>query len=168
VGGTANLAESYGYAGDSNQLLSVANPGPTRLLGYTATGNLASNDNGAGTVLNFSYDQANRLVQVANQSTPVASYQHNFIGERVVKSAAGIVTHFHYDRAGHLIAESDGAGNVLREHIWLGDMPVGVVAGGTLYFVHPDHLNTPQRITDANRTIVWDIALAPVDYGGRN
>jgi RHS repeat-associated protein len=164
VGGTANLAESYSYAANSNRLLSVANGSTTRQLSYIATGNLASNDNGAGTVLNFGYDRANRLVQVANQNAPVGSYQHNFIGERVAKSAGGAVTHFHYDRAGHLIAESDAAGNVLREHIWLGTMPVGFVAGGTLYFVHPDHLNTPQRITDAGQSVVWDIALAP--FGG--
>jgi hypothetical protein len=58
------------------------------------------------------------------------------------------VTHFRYDRWGHLIAESDGSGNVLRDHIWLGDMLVRAVAGGKLHFVHPNHLNTLQRITD--------------------
>jgi len=30
--------------------------------------------------------------------------------------------------------------------------------------VHPDHLGTPQRISDAGQTVVWDIALAP--FGG--
>jgi YD repeat-containing protein len=41
----------------------------------------------------------------------VALYQHNFRGQRVAKSAGGAVTHFHYDRWGHLIAESDAADN---------------------------------------------------------
>jgi RHS repeat-associated protein len=164
VGGTANLAESYVYAANSNQLLAVANGPTTRQLSYIATGNLAANDNGAGTVVSFGYDQANRLVQVANQSQSLGFYLYNFLGQRVVKSTAGSVTHFHYDRGGHLIAESDGSGNVLREHLWLGDMPVGLAAGGALYFVHPDHLGTPQRITDAGQSVVWDIALAP--FGG--
>jgi hypothetical protein len=71
------------------------------------------------------------------------------------------VTQFHYDRAGHLIAESDNVGNVLREHLWLDDTPVGYVTAGALYFVHPDHLGTPQRITDGGQNVVWDMALAP-------
>jgi RHS repeat-associated protein len=40
-------------------------------------------------------------------------------------------------------------------------MPVAMVSAGTLYFIHPDHLGTPQRITDANQNIVWDAALRP-------
>jgi RHS repeat-associated protein len=36
-----------------------------------------------------------------------------------------------------------------------------MVSAGTLYFIHPDHLGTPQRITDANQNIVWDAALRP-------
>ncbi len=161
TGGTGTLAEAYGYAGGSNQLLSVANGGLTRLLSYTGAGTLASNDNGAGTVESFAYNQQNRLVQVAASGSVLAQYQQNFLGERVAKSTAAGVTVFHYDRAHHLIAESDALGNVLREHLWLDDLPVGYAAGGTLYFVHPDHLGTPQRITDGGQNIVWDAALAP-------
>jgi YD repeat-containing protein len=86
VGGTANLAESYLYAADSSRLLSVANGGTTRQLSYIATGNLAANDNGAGTVQSFGYNQANRLVQVANLSTPggdLPAQLHRINGVRV-------------------------------------------------------------------------------------
>ncbi len=114
-----------------------------------------------GAALAFTYNEANRLVQVANNNTPVAAFAHNFLGERVAKSAGGTTTHFHYDRSGRLLAESDGSGNLLREHIWLDDMPIGFVAAGTLYFVHPDHLNTPQRLTDATGAVVWDQSLRP-------
>ena len=81
-----------------------------------------------------------------------------------MESAAAGVTVFHYDRAHHLIAESDALGNVLREHLWLDDLPVGYAAGGALYFVHPDHLGTPQRITDGGQNVVWDAALAPFGW----
>ncbi len=161
TGGNSNLAEADGYAGASNQLLSVANGGATRQMSYTAAGALASNDNGSGTVLSFSYNQQNRLAQVASQGIGLAQYQQNFLGERVAKSTAAGVTQFHYDRAGHLIAESDNLGNVMREHLWLDDMPVGYVTAGALYYVHPDHLGTPQRITDGGQNVVWDMALAP-------
>jgi hypothetical protein len=33
--------------------------------------------------------------------------------------------------------------------------------GGTLYFVHPNHLETPQTITDAGRAVVYDAAFRP-------
>jgi RHS repeat-associated protein len=166
-GGNNNLAESYGYAGASNQLLSVAYGGATRQMSYTAAGALASNDNGAGTVLSFAYNQQNRLAQVASNGIGLAQYQENFLGERVAKSTAAGITQFHYDRAGRLIAESDNLGNVLREHLWLEEMPVGYVAGGALYFVHPDHLGTPQRITDGGQNVVWDAAFAPFGWAAQ-
>ena len=161
TGGNNALAQSYGYAGGSNQLLSVANGGTTRLLSYTAAGNLASNDNGAGTVLGFSYNQQNRLVQATSQGIAVAQYQQNFLGERVAKGTLAGITQFHYDRAGRLIAESDNLGTVLREHIWMDDLPVGYVAAGAVYYVHPDHLGAPQRITDGGQNLVWDAAFTP-------
>jgi hypothetical protein len=115
------------------------------------------------TAAGFSYNQQNRLVQVANQTTALAAFQQNFLGERVVKTTSAGAFDFHYDEAGHLIAESDGtSGAVRNEYIWLDDMPVAMVSAGTLYFIHPDHLGTPQRITDANQNIVWDAALRPL------
>jgi YD repeat-containing protein len=50
-------------------------------------------------------------------------------------------TRFLYDLDGHLIAETDAAGALLREYLWLGDTPVGFVAqaqgasGRSLLFV---------------------------------
>jgi YD repeat-containing protein len=35
-------------------------------------------------------------------------------------------TVFHYDKDGHLIAETTAAGALKREYIYLGDMPVAV------------------------------------------
>jgi RHS repeat-associated protein len=162
TGGDTNLAASYAYAGASNQLLSVTNGGVTRRLAYTAAGNLASNDNGSGTVLSFAYNQQNRLAQVTNAGAAVAAYQQDYTGARVAKLAGGVATHYHYDRAGHLIAESDGTtGAAGTEYLWLDDMPVAMVSGSALYFIHPDQLGTPQRVTDANQSVVWDAVLRP-------
>jgi YD repeat-containing protein len=81
-GGTTNLAEAYTYAANSNQLQSVVNGTVTRSLGYSPTGNVASDNRGNGTALSFAYDLSDRMVQVANQNTPLATYAYNYLGQR--------------------------------------------------------------------------------------
>jgi RHS repeat-associated protein len=60
-----------------------------------------------------------------------------------------------------LLAESDGAGIVQKEYIWLDGMPLAQVFSGALYFVHADQLGTAQAITDGSQAIVWDAAYVP-------
>ncbi|MBD3647487.1 MAG: RHS domain-containing protein, partial [Pseudomonadales bacterium] len=96
--------------------------------------------------------------------------------------------HFHYDRSGNLIAESDAKGNIVREYIYLGNYRIamtttsldkpsmspdvistGAAAGRgveksrslTLYFIHNDHLGTPHKVTDGEQRIVWSMEQAP-------
>src|SRR6185437_4178119 len=72
------------------------------------------------------------------------------------------ITQFVYDRAGHLLAESNGAtGAAQTEYVWLSGMPLAVVTGGALYFIHPDHLGAPQKATDASQNLTWDIVARP-------
>src|SRR5258708_18072287 len=102
------------------------------------------------------------MVQVANQNQPLASYAHDFLGQRVAKTTSSTITQFLYDRAGHLLAESNGATAAAQtEYLWLDDMPVALVTGGNLYFIPPDHLNTPQKATDASQALAWDAVLRP-------
>jgi RHS repeat-associated protein len=74
-------------------------------------------------------------------------------------------TQYVHDSVGHLIAEADSSGNTLTEYLWLDDMPLAVVANAdtspTLYFVHPDHLNRPIRMTDGGESVVWDAIYNP-------
>jgi YD repeat-containing protein len=68
-------------------------------------------------------------------------------------------THYVYDLAGHLIAESTDAGSTVREYLWLDDMPLVVVAdidtmSPNLYFVHADHLDRPLKMTDGTEAVV--------------
>ena len=87
--------------------------------------------------------------------------------ERVSRVESSATTHFHYDQDGRLLAESDGTGVLVREYLWLGDKPLGLVVGPvgspTLFFVHADHLERVQKITDAAQAIVWDGQFTP--YG---
>ncbi len=95
---------------------------------------------------------------------------HNAMGQRAVKSvdggAAGTI-HFIYDQAGQVIAEIDAAtGMTLREYIYVNSVQVALVDDtGTqdeaVYFVHTDHLATPQKITDSAQTVVWSRSYEP-------
>ncbi|MFT4278899.1 MAG: RHS repeat-associated core domain-containing protein [Rhodopseudomonas sp.] len=77
-------------------------------------------------------------------------------------------THYVYDRSGRLLAEASGTGTTQREYVWIDDLPLALFADldtGTpkQWFVHPDHLNRPTKMTDASQTVVWDAYYWP--YG---
>ena len=97
--------------------------GPTgRTYQYDAAGNTV-NDGRA-----FTYDARGRLINAQSGSLR-ADYVLNALGQRVIKTIVGAeTTVFHYDVSGHLIGESDAAGNPRREYIWLDDVPVAVVS----------------------------------------
>ena len=104
---------------------------------------------------------------MAGTGATTVTYKHNAFGERVSRVEGSATTHFHYDQDGRLIAESDSTGAVIREYLWLGPKPIGLVVGpatsATLYFVHADHLDRVQKITDASQAVVWDGQFTP--YG---
>ncbi|BBL60897.1 type IV secretion protein Rhs (plasmid) [Methylomonas koyamae] len=68
---------------------------------------------------------------------------------------APLGTYFVYDEAGHLIGEYNQKGTPIQETVWLGDMPVAVMAGGSNYYVYADHLNTPKAIADEAGKTIW-------------
>jgi RHS repeat-associated protein len=157
-----STTETYTYPLDSNRLLSVTDGTATRSLAYDPAGN-AITDNANGLAL--TYNDANRLAAVDAGAVQLATYLHNALGERVAKQAGSAATHYHYDRDGILLAESDATGAATREHIHLAGLPLALIAdaGGTpaLQFVHTDHLGTPQKMTDTAGQVVWDARFRP-------
>jgi len=129
---------------------------------YDGHGNIVSD--GTRT---FEYDQNNRLVRVSRDGTAVGEYFYDGQGRRVKKIASGIVTLYHYDYAGNLIAETDGTGTPLRDYVYLNGERIAMKVYGTqagwYYFVN-DHLGTPHRIVSESGEVVWAAAYLP--FGG--
>lgn len=93
-----------------------------------------------------------------------ASYTYNALHQRISKTVNGQTTYYLYDQAGQLLAELDGSGQTQVEYVWLETMPLAVIHSGTAtagtYYVHADHLNTPQVVSDGQGSVVWR-----ADYG---
>lgn len=163
----AGTPDSYTNASTSNRLTSVSDGVVTRNLTYSANGNLATDSRDSGLAFNYSHD--NRLIEVTDQAlTPntIVSFTYNDLGQRVIRDVAGgSVTHFHFDRDGILIAESDSSGNVQREYIYLDSQPLAVIEGGQT-------VGTPSNVTMDNgdagtaESATWDASTDETGYQG--
>ena len=84
--------------------------------------------------------------------------------QRVKKAAGAETTVYHYDLDGKLIAESLPGGAMTREYLYMGKVRVAMVdvaGGNTLYHYLNDRLGTPEILTDANGTVVWEAWYEP-------
>ncbi len=159
-----NVTQNYNYSPSANMLQStvVAGSGVTRIFAYTANGNLSSDSRGGSASLVFSYGNRNRYNTLSSSGTTIATYKHNALGERLVKTVGGVTTYYHFDEKGHLIAETQPGNVLVREYVWLDGMPLAQIeANGTVYYIHPDQLNTPQKMTSATQAIVWSFEQQP-------
>ena len=150
----------------------------TRTFAHDAAGNMSADTRGA-VAYQYGYNANNRLESVSTGGLLKGTYVYNAFEQlvsrtRVNMSPAGTV-HMIHDRDGNVIAETDGAGNTVREYVWLaqtdGDvaLPLAVVsdvntATPVTYFVHADHLNRPVLMTDATKQVVWSASYLP--FGG--
>jgi RHS repeat-associated protein len=148
--------EFFKYSPTANQLLSISNSGVVRSFSYAANGNVYTDNRGTPTNLSFIYYSLNRYTWLYVGTNLTAGYGYNALGERDAKFLVSSATDYHYDEQGHLIAESQTNGAAIREYVWLNDMPLAQIeANGTIYYIHPDQLNTPQKMTGATKAIVW-------------
>jgi RHS repeat-associated protein len=147
-------AETYVYSSTSHRLSSVA--GVARA--YDAAGNTTKTASNRV----FTFDARNRLADYRTGSatnTIVAQYQYNARGERVRKYKGSTdLGSYVYDEGGRILVEQsvNGASSVTTEVIWLDDLPVAMVRGGTVSYIEPGHLGTPRSIIDPVRDVaVW-------------
>jgi RHS repeat-associated protein len=152
----AAITEDYTYV-TATDLLDEIDDG-TNVTAYTHDGN--GNITAFGNK-SLTYNEDNRLIQVATGGNPLGVYTYNGKGQRVTKTAGETAIVFHYDLKGNLIAESDTEGTILKEYLYLGDMRLATIQGGTIYYHHNDHLGTPLALTDSNAAVVWSAAYKP-------
>ncbi len=112
-----------------------------------------------GMTLDYSPD--NRLI-AANDS----NYGYNGMGERVLKTNASKTTLYHYGPTGQLMAELNNSAQVEKAYLYLNGQVFAVVdyandVAGALYYVHADHLGTPQGLSDESANIVWLADYSP-------
>ncbi|WP_312771263.1 RHS repeat-associated core domain-containing protein [Pseudoxanthomonas mexicana] len=144
--------KSYAYPSTSHRLISVAGEDRT----YDAVGNTLS----IGTAREFDYNDAGRMSQVRNGGVVAMEYAYNGRGEQVRKHLGASETQALFDDAGHWLGNYGTSGVALQQAIWMDDVPVGLVAGGSLKHVQPDHLGTPRAVIDPVSNVAvwtWDV-----------
>ncbi len=120
------VTDIYSYSTTSNRIATLTPAsGPQRSFVLDANGSTTAD--GLNT---YVYDTRGRMVQSTNAASLVTTYQVNALGQRVRKTNAGTDTVFHYDAWGKLIAETTPAGQVRREYLYLGDIPLAVIRAG--------------------------------------
>jgi RHS repeat-associated protein len=91
-------------------------------------------------IFGYSYGGRKRMLGVARDGVAQASYL--------------------YDHAGRRISSA-----LLREYIWLDDLPLAIVAGPVAtpvyYYMHMGQIGEPLMVTDAAKAKVWDAAIDP-------
>ena len=93
-----------------------------------------------------------------------AGYTYNGNGQRVKKVVNGTTAVFHYNLynlAGQIIAESNQAGSITAEYVYLNGQPLAKIESSNVYYYHNDHLATPQKMTDSSGTVVWAADYKP-------
>jgi RHS repeat-associated protein len=141
----------YSYAPGTNKLTGAGGTS----FGYDNNGNTTSQ-----AARSYTYNQNQRLIQVVDGAM-TAGYTYNGNGQRVKKVVNGTTTVFHYSLNGQIIAESNSAGNITAEYVYLNSAPLAKIEGSNVYFYHNDHLGTPQKMTDASGTAVWAADYKP-------
>ncbi|NIV04195.1 hypothetical protein GWN26_13660, partial [Candidatus Saccharibacteria bacterium] len=112
-----------------------------------------------GTVTEYRYNVAGRLVEVVRDGTILGTYTYDPFGRRVRKETADGIRYFVYAEEG-LVAEVDGQGVGIRSYgfqpdgQWTTD-PVFLKAEGDYAFYQNDHLGTPQKLFSSQGMEVW-------------
>jgi RHS repeat-associated protein len=181
--GSALAAETYSYDPVHNRISSEDSAEPwvynadNELLerggangasyGYDANGNTTratiGDPNAPNLVRTFTYDAAQRLKEVDDQGTAVATYKYDPFGRRIQKSIGGQITWYQYSDEG-LIAEYSQIGRLTRAYGWRPDgewstYPLWQADVGdtmwNVYYYQNDSIGMPALLVDTTGTVKW-------------
>lgn len=171
--GVDTTTETYTYDANSNRLDQVAiDDGVTqtqRTLQYDDNGNLINDVKPDGTVHDLTYNNANRYSILNKNSTPIATYIYNALGQRTGKVSTDPTQdeHYHYDSAGMLLAVSEPAtGNPIREYIYLDTLKVGMLADTAVQ--NPADIIVDNLDANTSHTGTWKVSSAPNAYSSNS
>jgi RHS repeat-associated protein len=185
IGAGASTSTQYEIAPDSNRVTSLRNASTLNrtydAAGNTTSWTAVTGDF-AGSELTASFSGRDRVVRIDRAGPArVARYAYDAFDRRIAKwtgadasiPGAPPTRQFVHDGRGHLVGEYDFNGALIAEHIWLGDAPiatlrrsgsgaagqaipgVGASPASEVFFVHPDQLNTPRVVVNAQGQAVW-------------
>ena len=107
----------------------------------------------------FEYNDAGRPVKLYVGENLKAEYLYNPQGERIQKTLytekGTETTVYLYNEQRQLEAEADHQGNVTAQYVYLDGRPIAKFEGKYVYYLHTDHLGTPQAVTDEHQQVVW-------------
>jgi RHS repeat-associated protein len=144
---------TYSYPSTSNRLMSVTGPTP-QTYQYDAAGNVTSD--GSRSYMFYGSGAMGSAVTAQDYFWYLPdAVQQRVSGESIYTSDGAL---FVRNKDGRLIAENPLYWNTsaVTEYIYLNDIPVAVATSPTnLYYIYPDHLDTPRIIVNPANVIVW-------------
>jgi len=175
-----SAGQDYQYKNGSNRLTSVVVSDGSNNNGvvynnftydYDAAGNIINKVNNeydpllkvvSSKIINsYDYDIQNQLIGVNIDANSVVSYKYNGLSQRILKNHMGIKSQFIYNAQGQLLEEIDGATNSTRDYVYADGTLIAMIENqSNIYYIHMDHNNTPQVVTDQNKAIVWRASYA--------
>jgi RHS repeat-associated protein len=162
----ANIS-TFAYATDSNRLTTIDG----NSVNHDAVGNIILKPQDGQSALSFSYDAVNRLSSVSKNGSIQARYFYNAAGQRVLKQLSDSRVVYHYNRAGQIIGETTFNGASISQqktYVWLSGMPVAMINGTQVTYIHSDHLNSPRIATNQNKIVVWNWQSDAFGVGAAN
>jgi YD repeat-containing protein len=163
--------DDYNYVAGTNRLSGLSIGGTTvQAFTYTPTGNIVDFRGAGEPTVSLLYNKANRVGTIAENGTQIAGYTYDGFGQRLVKTFTGTPaagTLFAYAQDGGLLEETNVGGAAQADYIYLDGTPIGDLApaSNTLYYLHTDHLGTPQLATNSGKATVWQATYEPFGWG---
>jgi RHS repeat-associated protein len=146
-------ATSYTIPSGSNKMSAAGGSSIT----YSSTGNITA----IGTTPTFTWNKANQMATGVLSGT-TSTYLYDAFGQRLkVTVGAGVPSVMEYDQAGNILTETNS--HVETDYAWLDGFPIAAIqpVAATVSAIHTDHLGTPQKATNASKTIVFNVNYDP-------